>query len=174
VHLVTATVVRLVRTLAHGYFSEGFEGCPLHCAVSARPGSGGSAGTAHPRGRLVADRGHAAPVDMERPANGTRRGKWGSNPRSPTGGRPVDDVLPETLRGCYVPPLRWLWILRFRPASQHRVTQVTCSVKVPLTCRNAGRIAARSPVERLIATIRQRSSQLVENSVDQGFPTSVV
>jgi hypothetical protein len=32
VHLVTATVVRLVRTLAHGYFSEGFEGCPLHTA----------------------------------------------------------------------------------------------------------------------------------------------
>jgi len=31
VHLVTATVVRLVGTLAHGYFSEGFEGCPLHC-----------------------------------------------------------------------------------------------------------------------------------------------
>ena len=32
VHLVTATVVRLVRTLAHGYFSEGFEGCPLRTA----------------------------------------------------------------------------------------------------------------------------------------------
>ncbi len=30
VHLVTATVVRLVGTLAHGYISECFEGCPLH------------------------------------------------------------------------------------------------------------------------------------------------
>ncbi len=40
VHLVTATVVRLVRTLAHGYFSEGFEGCPLHTGVGAGPGSG--------------------------------------------------------------------------------------------------------------------------------------
>jgi len=101
VHLVTATVVRLVGTLAHGYFSEGFEGCPLHCEVSA----GCSAGTAHPRGRPVADRGRAAPVDMERPANGTRWGKRGSNPREPPAGPPVDDVLPETSRGCYVPPL---------------------------------------------------------------------
>ena len=41
-----------------------------------------SAGTARPRGRQVADRGHAAPVDRERPANGTRRAKGGSNPRA--------------------------------------------------------------------------------------------
>ena len=60
-------------------------------------GAGRSTGTARPRGRQVADRGHAAPVDGERPANGTRRANGGSNPRAAGTGRPVDDILLQRL-----------------------------------------------------------------------------
>jgi len=62
VHLVTAAVVRLVRTLAHEFLSMVCQGQPRR-----RIGSAGnlfaSAGTAHPRTQRL--RGHAAPVDTE-------------------------------------------------------------------------------------------------------------
>jgi hypothetical protein len=67
-HLVTAAVVRLVGTLAHGKYSDAgsdrhFQGCPR--PVPEVRGSF-SAGTAHPRTTQVLGlRGHAAPVDTE-------------------------------------------------------------------------------------------------------------
>jgi hypothetical protein len=77
VHLVTATVVRLVRTLAHGYFSEGFEGCPLHTASvlafnrhrpPARPPGGGS-WTCGTRRRGATGQRYAAGVRGVKPAS---------------------------------------------------------------------------------------------------------
>jgi hypothetical protein len=127
-----------------------------------------SAGTAHPRGRRVADRGHAAPVDKERPANGTRWGKRGSNPRGRPAGRPVDDVLPRASPGGYVPCLRGLRKPRFVQGPQCAVTRVTWCLIRPLTCANAGRIAGWSSVGSSIAAIGPISSQLVDNSVDSG------
>jgi hypothetical protein len=64
-HLVTAAVVRLVGTLAHGKISDA--GSDSHCR-DAHPGArvegSFSAGTAHPRTTQVLGlRGHAAPVD---------------------------------------------------------------------------------------------------------------
>jgi hypothetical protein len=177
VHLVTAAVVRLVRTLAHGYFSEGFEGCPLRgrirCWPRFRPQrSGTSAGTAHPRSRQAADHGHAAPVDRERPANGTRRGKWGSNPRDPLRGQPVDDVLLRTRPGCYVPCLRG----RVRPRSFHgprpTVSWLTRRTNRPLTCGNAGRITHRRSSGGSTTVVGAISAQLVDNSVE-AQPVSV-
>jgi len=132
--------------------------------------AGCSAGTAHPRGRLVADRGHAAPVDMERPANGTRWGNGGSNPRRRLEGLPVDDVLPRTSCGCYVPCLRSGW----KPRSPQARTRVTTSVyrfgTPPLTCMDAVPVAQVSLTESPDATPGPSRSQLVENSVDQGSP----
>lgn len=173
VHLVTATVVRLVRTLAHGYFSEGFEGCPLHTVSVLAHRSGTSAGTAHPRGRQVADRGHAAPVDRERPANGTRRANGGSNPRGALDRRPVDDVLLAALLRCYVRRLRGPSRPRSDQGPARCVIRVTGSRNRPLTCGNAGRIAGRHGSGAPIPGIGAGSSQLVDNSVEASSAPSV-
>ena len=173
VHLVTATVVRLVGTLAHGNFSEGFEGCPLHCEVSAGP-------------EMICFGRHRPPT---RPPGGgswtcgTRRhgatgqryavGKQGVKPTRPPGHQPVDDVLPGTHPGCYVPPLPGLWISRSDPVRQHPVTRVTVSSKRALTCTNVVRTQALRSVGSSIEWIVAGSSQLVENSVDADRPGSV-
>ena len=143
-------------------FLRRFRGMSTPHGVSA----GRSTGTARPRGRRVADRGHAAPVDWERPANGTRRAKWGSNPRAAPAGRPVDDVLLHASPRCYVRGLRG----PSRPRSDHRparhVIWVTDSEKLPVTCGNAGRITSRSGAWRSDPLIGPGSSQLVDNSVE--------
>ena len=106
-------------------------------------GAGRSTGTARPRSRQVADRGHAAPVDGERPANGTRRANGGSNPRAACTGRPVDDILLHASTGGYVRDLRGPSRPRFDQGPARHVIRVTDHSKWSLTCGNAGRITSR-------------------------------
>ena len=136
-------------------------------------GAGRSAGTARPRGRQVADRGHAAPVDRERPANGTRRANGGSNPRGALDRRPVDDVLLAALLRCYVRRLRGLSRPRSDQGPARCVIRVTGSRNRPLTCGNAGRIAGRHGSGAPIPGIGAGSSQLVDNSVEASSAPSV-
>jgi hypothetical protein len=119
----------------------------------------------------VADRGHAAPVDMERPANGTRWGNRGSNPRAPPGAVPVDDVLPHAARGGYVHLVRDLSKPRSPQGTQRTVSRVTRRLIVPLTCRNAGGADGCRRPDSSIGAVGAASSQLVDNSVDQGSPS---
>jgi hypothetical protein len=115
----------------------------------------------------VADRGRAAPVDMERPANGTRWGKRGSNPRGPLAALPVDDVLPDTPPGCYVPGVRDLSIPRSHQGSHRTVSRVTRPPTVLLTCRNSAGTTELGRSGRPIELVGPGRSQLVDNSVER-------
>ena len=150
-------------------FLRRFRGMSTPHGVSA----GRSTGTARPRGRQVADRGHAAPVDGERPANGTRRAKWGSNPRAAPAGLPVDDILLPASTGCYVRDLRGQSRPRSDQGPARHVIRVTGHSKRSLTCGNAGRITSRCGRGGLIPRIGPGSSQLVDNSVEASPVTSV-
>ena len=168
-HLVTATVVRLVRTLAHGYFSEGFEGCPLHTAsvlvVQPAPPVRAAA-----RWRIV---------DMRHPSTGsdrpTVRGgrSGGQTHEAAPAGLPVDDILLHASTGCYVRDLRGPSRPRSDQGPARHVIRVTDRSKRSLTCGNAGRITSRCGRGGLIPRIGPGSSQLVDNSVEASPVTSV-
>jgi hypothetical protein len=152
-------------------FLRRFRGMSTPHGVGAGPGSGPqrsgtSAGTARPRGRQVADRGHAAPVDRERPANGTRRANGGSNPRACLEDRPVDDILLRASPGCYVRCLRGPSRPRSDQGPARHVIRVTDHSNRSLTCGNAGRIPSSLRPGGPIPQIGPGSSQLVDNSVE--------
>lgn len=87
-HLVAATVVRLVGPLAHELASQDqvWEGSPSDPSAPCQAAVVSSAGTAQPR-RSDPLHGHAAPVDTGRPCNGTQPPERGSNPRTTPCGR---------------------------------------------------------------------------------------
>jgi hypothetical protein len=172
VHLVAATVVRLVGTLAHGNFSEGFEGCPLHCEISARPGSGnfgrhrpptwppgGGSWTCGTRRHGATGQWYAVGKRGVKPTRTTRRRR---------AAMPVDDVLPDPATGCYVPGVRSLLKTRSHQGSRRTVSRVTRPATVPLTCTNIGGTSDISGSRRPTELVGPSSSQLVDNSVDHG------
>jgi hypothetical protein len=127
VHLVPAAVVRLVRTLAHELISRALFG-------SVRTGSCGAArlqsgepappvrATTRPRasrgGTGTFGRGHAAPVEPIRPANGTRRSPTGSIRGYPTPRRAEPVIVADHERQVH-PTRRCIAATCGEPVARH-------------------------------------------------------